>query len=157
MEEYRNRVIRLHAINPRILVNLLVILVKILVNLLVKPTKYYMSAKNFWSSFNDSLVSSRSAIKLARSTPTDLARPGGCCFDHSGQGSDLVPPLPLALLRHLIWPSLPLLLHQRYLFQWFRSFALAIQQFHNFVGRKNPSLTDHQRGRQTEHRSRWAS
>ena len=35
----RNKVVNLHAINPRILVNLPLILVKTLANLLVKPTK----------------------------------------------------------------------------------------------------------------------
>ncbi len=39
MEYYRNRVISLHAIKPRILVNLLVMSVKILVNLQVKLTR----------------------------------------------------------------------------------------------------------------------
>ncbi len=35
----RNKVVNLHAINPRILVNLPLILVKTLANLLVKPTE----------------------------------------------------------------------------------------------------------------------
>ena len=39
MEDYEYRVINYMQSNPRILVNLLVILVKILVNLLVKLTK----------------------------------------------------------------------------------------------------------------------